>query len=163
MSTPQFIVDIRKHIGNDLLWLHGVGVVIRHDDQVLLARRADTGVWAMVGGIVDPGEPAAVAAVREVAEEVGISVVLEHLIAVTVSPLIVYANGNKTLYQDLVFTAHLAEGVTPEDVHLSDDENTDVGWFRRDNLPEPLAKSTAQRFDLLDRFEAQGTAAALFD
>ena len=40
--------------------------------QVLLIRRDDCGAWAIPGGMVDPGESAPAALVRELAEETGV-------------------------------------------------------------------------------------------
>ena len=49
MSTPQFILDLRKKIGHNLLWLIGITAYVENDKgQVLLGRRADTGEWALV-------------------------------------------------------------------------------------------------------------------
>lgn len=42
------------------------------DRRVLLIRRDDIGVWAIPGGMVDPGETAPAALVRELAEETGV-------------------------------------------------------------------------------------------
>ncbi len=42
------------------------------DRRVLLIRRGDCGHWAIPGGMVDPGETAAVALVRELREETGL-------------------------------------------------------------------------------------------
>jgi 8-oxo-dGTP diphosphatase len=42
--------------------------------RMLLVRRCDTGGWELPGGHVDPGESASDAAVRETAEESGITV-----------------------------------------------------------------------------------------
>jgi 8-oxo-dGTP pyrophosphatase MutT (NUDIX family) len=57
MPTPEFIVELRKEIGHDLLWLPGVtGVVLDADDRVLLVRRADDGRWTLVSGVLEPGE-----------------------------------------------------------------------------------------------------------
>ncbi|MCR8550012.1 NUDIX hydrolase [Salipiger sp. P9] len=46
------------------------------DTQVLLVRRAnppDAGLWGFPGGRIDPGEPLFDAAIRELAEETGVS------------------------------------------------------------------------------------------
>lgn len=53
------------------------------DGRVLLARHtyAYSHLWAMVGGVVEPGEPLDVAARREVLEETGLEVVVDRLIA----------------------------------------------------------------------------------
>ncbi|HEX2589477.1 MAG TPA: NUDIX domain-containing protein [Gaiellales bacterium] len=48
--------------------------VINSAGEVLLIRRADDGRWAMPGGWVEPGETPAEAAVRETAEETGLTV-----------------------------------------------------------------------------------------
>ena len=51
MSTPEFVLELRKKIGHDLLWLNGVtGCVLNEHGQLLLGRRSDTGEWAMVYG-----------------------------------------------------------------------------------------------------------------
>lgn len=43
-----------------------------NDRHVLLIRRGDIGVWAIPGGMVDPGETAPAALVRELREETGV-------------------------------------------------------------------------------------------
>lgn len=50
----------------------GEAVVFR-DDKLLLVRRTDDGLWALPGGITDPGETAAETARRELWEEAGIA------------------------------------------------------------------------------------------
>ena len=73
MSTPEFVLELRKKIGHDLLWLNGVtGCVLNEHGQLLLGRRSDTGEWAMVYGINEPGEQPADTVVREIKEETGI-------------------------------------------------------------------------------------------
>lgn len=55
----------------------GVSVVVVEGDAVLLVRRGRppaAGLWAPVGGRIEPGETAEDAARREVAEETGLSV-----------------------------------------------------------------------------------------
>ena len=49
MPTPEFILELRKKVGHDLLWLMGVsGYVEDERGRVLLGKRSDTGEWAMV-------------------------------------------------------------------------------------------------------------------
>lgn len=45
--------------------------VIRHEDQILLARQRTKSWWFLPGGHVEPGERVEAALVREVAEELG--------------------------------------------------------------------------------------------
>ena len=88
MATPDFVLDLRAKIGHDLLVAlrgdrRGLArrassgkTVAGHDAsagrEVLLVRRADTGAWTPVTGIIDPGEQPAVAGAREVLEEADI-------------------------------------------------------------------------------------------
>ena len=85
MPTPDFVQALRSYIGHDPLWLPGAAAVVYDDDgRVLLGRRADTGQWTLITGIIDPGEHPAQAIVREVEEETGVTVEVEHLVSVDV-------------------------------------------------------------------------------
>ena len=67
MPTPDFVIELRKKIGHDLLWLPGVtGLVIDDAQRVLLVRRADNHRWTLVTGFLDPGEQPAAGIVREI-------------------------------------------------------------------------------------------------
>lgn len=164
MSTPAFITTLRQKIGHDPLWLIGItAVVLDDDDNILLAKRADTGQWACIYGINEPGEQPADTVVREVYEEAGLNVRVEELFAVTSSDqMITYANKDQAQYMDHAFICRPLESTK---IQPLDGENTEVGWFSRDNLPTPLAKSTKERLRLFDQFRAncaRGDAHALF-
>ena len=132
MATPDFILALREKIGTDPLWLSGVTAVVVRGDEILLVRRADTGHWTPVTGIVDPGEEPAVAAAREVLEEADVQADVEHLAWVHATEQITYANGDRSSYLDLVFRLRWVSGEPAP----ADGENTDARWFRRDALPE---------------------------
>ena len=62
----------------------GVGVVVWHQDRVLLVRRGKaprSGQWSLPGGAQRLGETLAEAARREVEEEVGLEVTLGDIVA----------------------------------------------------------------------------------
>src|SRR5699024_9726690 len=134
MSTPDFVLELRRHVGTAPLWLAGATAVIRDESgtHVLLVRRADNGWWTPVTGIIDPGEHPAEAAVREAREEAAVHIRVDRLASLGVSRPITYANGDRAQYIDHTFACtHLAG-----DPHPADCENTDTRWFPIDQLPE---------------------------
>ena len=166
MPTPEFVLELRKKIGHDLLWLIGVtGCVLNDQGQLLLGRRSDTGEWAMIYGINEPGEQPADTVVREIKEETGVDAIVTDLVAVTSS--------NKerqmcirdsTMYMDHSFLCALKPGgnVKP---FVGDEESLNVGWFDLDDLPSPLAASTTERLGLFHQYlenKKHGDAHALF-
>ncbi|NYF12077.1 8-oxo-dGTP pyrophosphatase MutT (NUDIX family) [Pseudoclavibacter sp. JAI123] len=166
MPIPEFVADLRAKIGPEHpLWLAGsTAVIIRPraragdlspvegsrpageavpaDEEVLLVRRSDNGVWSPVTGIVDPGEHPATAAVRESLEEAMVEVRVDRLVRLSVSPKIVHATGDRAQYCDLVFRCTWVSG----EAAVGDDESVDVAWFPVDALPampEHLASRVA--------------------
>lgn len=163
MATPEFILDLRKKIGHDLLWLIGVTAYVENDKgQVLLGRRADTGEWALVYGINEPGEEPAVTVVREVKEETGVDCIPVEFASVKSSTQpVVYANGDRAMYMDHLFicTVDPQGNGTP---FVGDEESLNVGWFDPDDLPQPLAASTVERMGYVREFKHRGDHKALF-
>lgn len=133
MPIPEYVRALRSHVGTDLLWMTGVSAVVRNDQgDVLLVRRADTGRWALVSGILEPGEQPAVGLAREVEEETGVVAEVEALTGVWTLPELTYPNGDRAQYLDLCFTARHVSG----DARVNDDESLEVGWFATDALPD---------------------------
>ena len=132
MSTPEFVLALREKIGTAPLWLSGVTAVVLRGDEILLVRRADNGAWTPVTGIIDPGEEPAVAALREVEEEAGVTAVAERLVWVHVIPPLVYPNGDQSQYLDLVFRLRWESG----EPWPADGENTEARFFPLGAMPE---------------------------
>ncbi|MBB4981717.1 MULTISPECIES: NUDIX hydrolase [Streptomyces] len=134
MGTPDFIRELRATAGHQLLFLPGVSAVVFDDrGRVLLGKRADNGRWALVGGIVDPGEQPADAVVREVFEETAVHCVPERIVLVeTLRKPVVYPNGDICQYMDVAFRCRAVGG----EARVNDEESTEVGWFDVDALPE---------------------------
>ena len=163
MATPEFILRLREKIGHDPLWLVGVTAYVEDaEGRVLLGRRADTGRWALVCGINEPGEEPADTVIREVAEETGVDVVPEALVSLSAQRHeTVYANGDRTQYLDLTFLCRLREGGCTEP-RVADDESLEVGWFLPDALPEPFSASSAERLARVRAWRDAGGARTLF-
>lgn len=144
MPIPDFVQRLRASVGHAPLWLTGVSAVVIDDEgRLLLGRRADNGLWAVVSGILDPGEEPAVAAARETLEETGVQVEVLALTSVASSRAVTYPNGDVAQYLDVCFWCRPVGG----EAHVADDESLEVGWFAPDALPRPLADSSAQRIE----------------
>lgn len=135
MAVPDFVLALRERIGTHPLWLSGVTAVVLRPGEVLLVQRSDTGAWTPVTGIIDPGEQPAVAAVREVAEEAAVRARPDRLALVHVTDPVVYANGDRAQYLDLVFRMTWLDG----EPYPADGENLAARWFPLDDLPSMSA------------------------
>ena len=142
MPVPDFVLELRRHIGHAPLWLPAVTAVVLREKKVLLVRRADTLAWTPITGIVDPGEHPVVAAVREVLEETGVSAVVRRLASVTVGWPVVHVNGDRAQYLDHTFHCDYVSG----DPYPADDESVEVAWFRLDRLP-PMSEHLLERVE----------------
>jgi 8-oxo-dGTP pyrophosphatase MutT (NUDIX family) len=136
-----------------MLWLStAAGAVFDPAGRVLLGRRSDTGGWALPGGIIDPGEEPADAAVREIFEETGVIAVPERLVSVSVPPPITYRNGDQVQYLDHTFRCRAVGG----EARVNDAESIEVGWFPLGALP----RLSPWTLTLLDRATSGGAEAS---
>jgi 8-oxo-dGTP pyrophosphatase MutT (NUDIX family) len=132
MPIPDYIRELRAQVGQRELFLPGVTTVVFDEEQrVLLNRRSDTGRWALIAGIMEPGEQPAVTAVREALEETGVSVVAERVVLVQTIGPVRYPNGDQAQYFDVTIRCRAVGG----EARVADDESLEVGWFALDALP----------------------------
>jgi ADP-ribose pyrophosphatase YjhB (NUDIX family) len=142
VPIPDFVRRLRERVGGDELWLPGVsGVVVDDAGRLLLGRRTDNGLWAVVSGILEPGEQPALAIVREAMEETGVVVEVLALTILRSELPIRYPNGDQARYLDMCFWCRAVGG----EARVGDDESTEVAWFAPDALPADLTASSAER------------------
>ncbi|HEY9106952.1 MAG TPA: NUDIX domain-containing protein [Roseateles sp.] len=159
MPTPPFIARLRRHIGHELLLLPTIVVIARAPDgSLLLVRDRDAGQWTLPGGIVEPGELPADAAVREVWEEARVRVQLDRLVGVVGGPgcETTYRNGDCIAWVATIFAASVDGGCVP----TPDGVETSAARF----VPPAELASMELRADSL-RFlaaEREGAAGAFF-
>jgi 8-oxo-dGTP pyrophosphatase MutT (NUDIX family) len=130
VPIPDFIVELRSMIGHHHIWLPGVTAVVRRGEEILLVQRSDNDDWTPVTGIPELGEEPAVAAVREVLEETGVTARVDRLASTWVSGPVTHVNGDVATYLDLTFACTYLDG----DASVADDESRDVAWVRRTDL-----------------------------
>ena len=107
-----------------------VDVVIFSGDHIVLIQRKNPPLgWALPGGFIDEGEPAEVAAIREVQEETGLSIKLDHLLGVYSDP----ARDPRHHTISVVYTARTT------DEPIAGDDAAEARIFPVDQLPEIIA------------------------
>lgn len=143
MATPDFILDLRAHVGTMPLWLAGVTACVYRTaasgTEWLCVRRADNGAWSPVTGIIDPGEHPGDAALREVREETGLVVGIERLVWVDVTDMVTYDNGDQSQYLNFTFRCPYVSG----DPYPADGENVEAAFFPTDALPAMAPRHAA--------------------
>jgi len=129
--------------------------VFNEHGEVLLIRRADNGLWALPGGVLEVGEPAAVGAIREVREEAGVEVCIRRLLGITDSR---HCRGLLANYHYHISFLGEPIGGTLATSH----ETTGVGYFPESALP-PLLAGLAPRLTHAFRTWRGETQEAYFD
>ncbi|SEQ99720.1 NUDIX hydrolase [Microlunatus flavus] len=159
MPVPEFIVQLREHVGHDRLFLTGVCAVVVRDDrggpEILYGRRSDDGRWALPSGILEPGEQAATTVAREVWEELRVTVEPERLVLLTTDPDVRYPNGDVCQYVSLTFRCRYVSG----EAEVGDDETLEVAWRPADDPPEELDERQRRRIAVA----LSGAEACVFD
>src|SRR6476469_2851423 len=98
MPMSPYVRSLREKIGNDLLEVPSVSILaVDQRDHVLLVRHVDSEFWTTPGGMVEPYETPADAAVREMWEETGLLVEPTAILGVFGGPecAVEYANGDR--------------------------------------------------------------------
>lgn len=119
-----------------------IGAVVV-DGEVLLVRQSYRRGWGVPGGLLGRREPPDTAVVRELAEEVGVAVVLDGPPAVVVEP--------RLHRVDICYRCSPAPGADPASARPSSAEIDEVGWFPLTALPDlqPEARRGLQELGLV--------------
>ncbi|MGJ5181063.1 NUDIX domain-containing protein [Bradyrhizobium oligotrophicum] len=118
MPISDHLKAVRSKIGHDLLATTAVSISVFDDaGRLLLGRDAETNLWTLPGGAIDPNEHPADAASRECFEETGLVVRPQRLLGVFGGPefLIRYPNGDLTYYTVIAFEAAIVGGTLVPD------------------------------------------------
>ena len=133
----NYIAEMRKHVGHDLVMTVGCGVLIENEKgEVLLQKRSDTGDWCVPGGALEPGETYIEAATRELSEEVGIKVSDLKLFGLYSGEdrEIHYPNGDVVYSLSVIFITKSFTG----EISDSDSEVIEHRFFDKNSIPNDL-------------------------
>jgi len=117
----------------------GCGAAILRENHLLLVKRRkapEAGFWSLPGGKVDFLERAEDAAIREIAEEIGVQIALGPLLC-----LIQMIGVDGQHWVSPVYGASIAAG---EPVNREPDKIEAIGWFALDDPPAPLAQAARE-------------------
>lgn len=112
----------------------GVSVLVRRGNELLLEKRAHThgaGTWGPPSGHIDFGETPEHTAQRETQEETGVEINNLVFLGVTNDVFDLEQKHYITLWFDATYVSGEAKLKAPK-------EESEVGWFHRDDLPQPL-------------------------
>lgn len=112
----------------------GIGVIIIKDNKVLFGKRKNShgdGTWSLPGGHLEFGESWEDCALREVEEEVGITINNLHFVTATND---IFQAEEKHYVTLFVKADYVAGEVTLKEPEKCEQWN----WFDWDNLPQPL-------------------------
>lgn len=130
----------------------GVGILIRKGSEYLLIKRAadpDKDLWSIPGGLVEIGEKAVEAAVREAKEETGLDIELRDILGVV--DKIVKDESGQVKYHFIIID-YLAEPIGGKMEHH--DDALDAKWVRlsdfRDYELSPTLVELLVRIKLLN-------------
>jgi len=102
----------------------------RADGRILLVKASYRWRWGLPGGLLDPGEDPATAAVREAREETGLA------IALVGEPLVILETTMQRV--NFIYDAVPAPGSDPDAIRPQASEILELGWFNTDELPATI-------------------------
>ena len=141
----NYISWIREKVSHDCIFLNVAGIVVFNDTgKVLLQKRSKSEeLWGFPGGVMELGESAAEAAIREVCEETGLDVKIDSLLGVYTKYFHQYHNGDQAQPIAIVFTGSIVGG----EIFVDGKETFDLKFFDLDEVPELF---NSQHNDMLD-------------
>ncbi len=142
---PDYIPWIREKVGHERIFLNVAGIVVFDSTgKILLQKRSGAeDLWGFPGGVMELGESAAEAAIREVREETGLDVKIDSLLGVYTRYYDQYPNGDKAQPIAIAFIGSIIGG----ELFVDGKETFDLAFFDPDEAPELF---NAQHRDILD-------------
>ena len=145
MPMSDYIRGLRERIGTTVLEVPTVSVLVFDAQQrVLLVRHAEGNDWTTPGGMIEPYETPADAALRETWEETGLLVELDGIVGVFGGELCTstYANGDEVAWVATVFRATRISG----ELRPDGEETLETRFVDRADIESLRCKPHARMF-----------------
>jgi 8-oxo-dGTP diphosphatase len=130
----SYIAWLRGKVGHQKIIVVYAPLALRDDqDRVLLQLRADTHIWGLPGGVMEPGESILEAARRELFEETGLLAGDLRLVGIYTDPRYdsAYPNGDQVQQFNILFEGHLQGGR----MQAQEGETSDLAFFAPQDIP----------------------------
>lgn len=146
LEVPQTVAEFRRHQGYVTPKIDVRGAVFR-EGKILLVREKMEDGWTMPGGWADVGDVPSEAAEREVWEEAGFEVKAKKVVGVYDANRV----GELDLFHafKIVFLCEIIGGEA-----RTSHETTDVGFYGREEIPQPFSGERTKRRHIEDAFAA---------
>lgn len=135
----NYIAEMRKDVGHAPLMVTSCGIIIENDKgEILLQRRRDNGLWALIGGSMEIGEKFIEVVKREAFEEAGIEIKELTLFGIYSGEdrMITYPNGDICCGTGIIFKTTVYSG----EIQNCSEEALEHRFFGQTNLPDNINK-----------------------
>ncbi len=139
----NYITEMRKDVGHAPLMVISCGVIIENEKgEILLQKRRDNGLWAIIGGSMEIGEKFIETVKREAFEEAGIEIKELTLFGIYSGEdrIITYPNGDICCGMGIIFKTTAYSG----EIQNNTEEALEHRFFDKTNLPDNMNKYDKQ-------------------
>ncbi|MDE7000550.1 MAG: NUDIX domain-containing protein [Lachnospiraceae bacterium] len=133
----NYITEMRKDVGHAPLMVISCGVIIENEKgEILLQKRRDNGLWAIIGGSMEIGEKFIETVKREAFEEAGIEIKELTLFGIYSGEdrIITYPNGDICCGTGIIFKTTAYSG----EIQNNTEEALEHRFFDKTNLPDNM-------------------------
>lgn len=135
--------------GKDYIGVGAGAVILNDKNKILLLKRLrnpEIGKWSIPGGKIDFMEEAESAVIREIKEELGITVEVEKLLGITSHIL----REEKEHWFAPAYLVKITDGVPK---NMEPEKHEEINWFSLESLPADLTITTKKAIEYLSKIK----------